>query len=165
MQRQCAAGSVTDQCLIALGAFRATLAVGLSQVACSELLGHAGAHAIYKFVIEGRVSCQPAVLVHLVGWNADILASPAPGGADVDCAAEASGALAFERCAKVLFLGPDDKDFDAMSRQWLAGDATELVSLLDEDCTRLLELLAANSQRIPPQQRAMAGMTRSFLAL
>ncbi|KAJ2769497.1 hypothetical protein IWQ57_003080 [Coemansia nantahalensis] len=138
----------------------ATLTAGLSQVACSELLSHAGAHAIYKFVIEGRVSCQPAALVHLVGWNADILASPAP-----DSTADASATPVFERCAKVLFLGPGDKDFDAVSKQWLAGDAAELVAFLDEDCACLLELLAANSRRIPPQLRTMAGMTRSFLAL
>ncbi|KAJ1734392.1 hypothetical protein LPJ61_001087 [Coemansia biformis] len=136
-----------------------TIEVSLSQAICSELLSHAGAHAVYKYVLEGRVSCRPAALVHLVGWNAEIMASSmaATGGPH--------GAPAFERCVKVLFLGPRDAGFESMSKQWLDDEAVELVSLLDEDCALLLELLEANSRRVPPQLRTMSGMTRSFLTL
>ncbi|KAJ2782574.1 hypothetical protein H4R18_002203 [Coemansia javaensis] len=135
-----------------------TVAVSLSQAVCSELLSHAGAHAVYKYVVEGRVSCKPAVLVHLVGWNADIMAAPAGGRPVAD-----SEGPAFVRCAKVLFARPGDRGFDALAAEWLDSEAAEVVPLFDEDCARLVELLAANSLRIPPQLRAMSGLTRSFL--
>ncbi|KAJ2563048.1 hypothetical protein GGH12_002834 [Coemansia sp. RSA 1822] len=136
---------------------RSQISVSLSQSVCSEILSHAGAHAVYKYVIEGRQSCKPAVLIHLVGWNAELLASVPSNAEDKN--------YEFEKCIKVLFMKPEDAGFDLQAKQWLDCDTVELISLLDDDCAGLLQLLTTNSQRIPPQLRSMANMTRSFLSL
>ncbi|KAJ1786952.1 hypothetical protein LPJ67_003368, partial [Coemansia sp. RSA 1938] len=60
---------------------------------------------------------------------------------------------------------PEDAGFGLLAKQWLDCDTVELISLLDDDCVGLLRLLTTNSQRIPPQLRTMANMTRSFLSL
>ncbi|KAJ1897289.1 E3 ubiquitin-protein ligase E3D [Kickxella alabastrina] len=130
--------------------------VSLSQVCCSEFLGHSGAHAVYKFVVEGRKSCKPAMLIHVVGWNAELQAA---SGTDYSVADISS----FSRCVKVLYTKFGDSNFDDMASQWLADDAAELISLLDEDCISLVEILDRNMLLIPPQLRAMPNMKRSFL--
>ncbi|PIA15297.1 hypothetical protein COEREDRAFT_9442 [Coemansia reversa NRRL 1564] len=125
----------------------------------SEILSHASAHAVYKYVIEGRKSCKPAILIHLVGWNAELLASPIQSANLENDQKEP----AFEKCIKVLFLKTEDKEFEEQAMQWLDDDATELLSLLDSDCGKLIELLTENSLRIPSHLRTMLGMSRSFL--
>ncbi|KAJ2158787.1 hypothetical protein GGF46_003521 [Coemansia sp. RSA 552] len=142
---------------------QSAVSIGLGQAVSSEILAHAGAHAVYKFVIEGRKSCRPEVLLHLVGWNAEILTSPEEKGATVD---QGKRAKSPERFLKVLFTtAADDPGFQDKSQQWLASEAVELIALDDEDCKELARLLALNSQRLPPALRTMAGLRRSFLGI
>ncbi|KAJ1891757.1 hypothetical protein LPJ66_006734 [Kickxella alabastrina] len=122
----------------------------------SEFLGHSGAHAVYKFVVEGRKSCKPAMLIHVVGWNAELQAA---SGTDYSVA----DISLFSRCVKVLYTKFGDSNFGDMASQWLADDAAELISLLDKDCISLVEILDRNMLLIPPQLRTMSNMKRSFL--
>ncbi|KAJ2623764.1 hypothetical protein GGI26_002002 [Coemansia sp. RSA 1358] len=71
----------------------------------------------------------------------------------------------FERCAKVLFIKAGDAGFDSRAGQSLQDDTSELVSILDDDCIGLIQILTLNSHFIPDQLRTMSGMTRSFLQL
>ncbi|KAJ1774035.1 hypothetical protein LPJ74_000134 [Coemansia sp. RSA 1843] len=132
-----------------------TISVSLSQVFCREMLSHASAHAVYKFVVESREACTPVAIVHLVGWNAEIQAGSSHAG----------GMDAFEKCAKVLFTKAGDGEFQSRANKSLEDDTTELLSLLEDDCNKLVLLLTQNSRFIPPQLRAMAGLTRSFLQM
>ncbi|KAJ1800789.1 hypothetical protein LPJ59_000827 [Coemansia sp. RSA 2399] len=119
------------------------------------MLSHASAHAVYKFVVESRDACNPVAIVHLAGWNAEIQARSS-------CAGEVG---VFEKCAKVLFMTADDAEFRSRAKKALEDDTTELLSFLEDDCTKLVQVLKQNSLFIPPQLRAMAGLTRSFLQL
>ncbi|KAJ2723546.1 hypothetical protein GGI07_002584 [Coemansia sp. Benny D115] len=134
-----------------------TISVGLEQVFCGEILGHAGAHAVYKFAIEGRKQCKPVVLIHVVGWNARLWASKQT---------TYSGNMpGFARCVKVMYMRTGDKDFDNTAKLWLEDDAAELVSLLDDDCDRIISVLQSNHSLIPTPLQTMGNMKRSFLSM
>ncbi|KAI8325014.1 hypothetical protein GQ54DRAFT_308805 [Martensiomyces pterosporus] len=81
----------------------------LAQTFASEVVDHAAAHAIYKFIVEDRRLCKPVLLVHLVGWNAEIIAhAPAARSKPV------SG-----RCIKVLYAEAGGSTFDTMAKHTL----------------------------------------------
>lgn len=129
-----------------------TVSLTLSQNVCREILAHAGAHAVYKFVIEGRNSCKPKLLVQIVGWNTDIVASVGQTNPP------------FSRYVKVLYQSDiNDGTFANNAEIWLNDNATELVSLLDDDCADILQLLQENTLLIPEPLRKMNKMTRSLL--
>ncbi|KAJ2061481.1 E3 ubiquitin-protein ligase E3D [Coemansia sp. S146] len=136
---------------------RSAISVSLSQAVSREILSHVGAHAVYRFVIEGRKACQPVALINVVGWNAEIRAR-AMSSAQPDNLPYISG-----RYIKILFTQKDSSTFDTQASQWLDDNATELISLLDDDADNLLRILAENAQLLPPPLRGMANMTRSFL--
>ncbi|KAJ2687421.1 Origin recognition complex subunit 3 [Coemansia spiralis] len=138
---------------------RPAISVSLSQVVSREILSHVGAHAVYRFVVEGRKSCQPVVLLNVVGWNAEIQAR-AMSSTQTDSLPDISG-----RCLKILFTQRDTDTFDSQAKQWLDDSATELISLLDADADSLLRILVENSRLLPPPLRGMANMTRSFLQI
>ncbi|KAJ2453223.1 Phosphatidylinositol 3,5-bisphosphate-binding protein [Coemansia sp. RSA 2336] len=153
------AGCVGSRKVLRLGLHRVQLlgagsqvSLKLAQSVCSEILSHAGAHAVYKYVIEGKRSCKPVLLIHLVGWNADILTLQNFKDTPV-----------FERHIKVLFLADSDSGFSERAKQWLEDDAVEVFSLLDDDCTSLSRQLTENSLQIPSPVRTMGNMSRSFL--
>ncbi|KAJ2743095.1 E3 ubiquitin-protein ligase E3D [Coemansia sp. BCRC 34301] len=131
------------------------ISVTLSAAVCREILSHAGAHAVYRFVVEGRKSCQPVALIHVVGWNVEIQARAATS-AHADIAG---------RCIKVLFTQAGTSAFDSQAKQWLDDSATELISLFDADADKLLCVLSKNAQLLPPPLRGMANMTRTFLEI
>ncbi|KAJ2380682.1 hypothetical protein H4S02_006563 [Coemansia sp. RSA 2611] len=131
----------------------------LSQVVSREILSHVGAHAVYRFVVEGRKACRPVVLINVVGWNAEIQAR-AISSTQTDSLPDISG-----RCLKILFTQRDTDTFDSQAKQWLDDSATELISLLDADADSLLRILVENSRLLPPPLRGMANMTRSFLQM
>ncbi|KAJ2664511.1 hypothetical protein IWW48_000764 [Coemansia sp. RSA 1200] len=119
------------------------------------MLGHASAHAVYKFVIESREKCRPVAVVHLVGWNAEIQIGSL-------CSDETS---TFERYAKVMFTKKDDIGFESFATKSLKDDTTELISLPEDDCDELVHILTRNSLFIPPQLRTISGLTRSLLQM
>ncbi|KAJ2416834.1 hypothetical protein GGI10_000657 [Coemansia sp. RSA 2530] len=135
------------------------ISVSLSQVVSREILSHVGAHAVYRFVVEGRKACRPVVLINVVGWNAEIQAR-AMSSTQTDSLPDISG-----RCLKILFTQRDTDTFDSQAKQWLDDSATELISLLDADADSLLRILVENSRLLPPPLRGMANMTRSFLQM
>ncbi|KAJ2488257.1 hypothetical protein EV174_000063 [Coemansia sp. RSA 2320] len=132
---------------------RPVISTSLSQVVCRDILNHVGAHAIYRFVVEGRKSCKPVALIHVVGWNAEIKARAATG----------SHAVLSSRCIKVLYTQEGVGGFEAQAKQWLEDSSAEIISLLDADAASLLCILADNARLLPSQLRGMANMTRSFL--
>ncbi|KAJ2493754.1 E3 ubiquitin-protein ligase E3D [Coemansia sp. RSA 2050] len=138
---------------------RSAISVSLSQVVSREILSHVGAHAVYRFVVEGRKSCQPVVLINVVGWNAEIQAR-AMSSTQTDSLPDISW-----RCLKILFMRKDTSTFDSQAKQWLDDSATELISLRDADTDSLLRTLVENSRLLPPPLRGMANMTRSFLQM
>ncbi|KAJ2816167.1 Origin recognition complex subunit 3, partial [Coemansia sp. 'formosensis'] len=118
------------------------ISVSLSQAVSREILSHVGAHAVYRFVIEGRKSGQPVALINVVGWNAEIRAR-AMSSTLADNLPDISG-----RCIKILFTHKKASTFDTQARQWLEDNATELISLLDADADSLL-----HSRKIPIKER------------
>ncbi|KAJ2092575.1 hypothetical protein IW138_001013 [Coemansia sp. RSA 986] len=113
----------------------------------------------YILVPTSYLQPLPTHEVHLAeksqGWNAEIQAGSSHAG----------GMDAFEKCAKVLFTKAGDGEFQSRANKSLEDDTTELLSLLEDDCNKLVLLLTQNSRFIPPQLRAMAGLTRSFLQM
>ncbi|KAJ2263713.1 hypothetical protein GGI01_000518 [Coemansia sp. RSA 376] len=138
---------------------RSSISVSLSQAVSREILSHVGAHAVYRFVVEGRKACRPVALINVVGWNAEIRAR-AVSSAQPDNLPDTSG-----RYIKILFTQKDSSAFDTQASQWLDDNATELISLLDADADSLLRILAENSRLLPPPLRGMSNMTRSFLQM
>ncbi|KAJ2024844.1 E3 ubiquitin-protein ligase E3D [Coemansia sp. S3946] len=136
-----------------------SISVSLSQAVSREILSHVGAHAVYRFVVEGRKACRPVALINVVGWNAEIRAR-AVSSAQPDNLPDTSG-----RYIKILFTQKDSSAFDTQASQWLDDNATELISLLDADADSLLRILAENSRLLPPPLRGMSNMTRSFLQM
>ncbi|KAJ2890625.1 hypothetical protein GGI21_006109, partial [Coemansia aciculifera] len=136
-----------------------TISVTLSMAVSREILSHVGAHAVYKFVVEGRKSCQPVALIHVVGWNAEIQARAAASTPTSEVASIS------KRCIKVLFTQAGANTFDSQAKQWLDDSATELISLFDADADDLLCILSENARLLPPPLRGMANMTRSFLRM
>ncbi|KAJ2098596.1 E3 ubiquitin-protein ligase E3D [Coemansia sp. S100] len=138
---------------------QSSISVSLSQAVSREILSHVSAHAVYRFVVEGRKACRPVALINVVGWNAEIRAR-AVSSAQPDNLPDISG-----RYIKILFTQKDSSTFDTQASQWLDDNATELISLLDADADSLLRILAENSRLLPPPLRGMSNMTRSFLQM
>ncbi|KAJ1959853.1 hypothetical protein GGI12_004118, partial [Dipsacomyces acuminosporus] len=80
---------------------RPSVSVDLSQALASELVDHAAAHAIYKFIVEDRKSCKPMALVHLVGWNAEVVAHEAAS----------SNKPVSGKCIKVMYMSAESSSF------------------------------------------------------